>query len=96
MGRGKSAFGGRAWYGCERLRGGLGGTLPCGVEAFRERGASRPHETWHNGREPRVGEFGALCKGVAVDGRLFAGIRMRAGRPRSRVGILYTLVLCNT
>ena len=47
--------------------------------------ASRPHKTWHDGREPRKGGFGAPCKGVALDGRLFAGIRMRAGRPRSRV-----------
>ena len=38
-----------------------------------------------HGREPRKGGFGAPCRGVAVDGRLFAGIRMRAGRPRSRV-----------
>ena len=47
--------------------------------------ASRPHKAWHDGREPRKGGFGAPCKGVALDGRLFAGIRMRAGRPRSRV-----------
>ena len=37
--------------------------------------ASRPHKTRHDGRDPRKGGFGALCKGVAVDGRLFAGIR---------------------
>ena len=45
--------------------------------------ASRPHKAWHNRgyllhfdrREPRKGEFGALCKGVAVAGRLFAGRR---------------------
>ena len=29
----------------------------------------------HDGREPRKGGFGAPCKGVALDGRLFAGIR---------------------
>ena len=28
--------------------------------------------------------FGAICEGVAVDGRLFAGIRLRARRPRSQ------------
>ena len=49
--------------------------------------ASRPHKPRHDGREPRKGRFGALCKGVAVDGRLFAGIRMRAGRPRSQVDV---------
>ena len=37
--------------------------------------ASRPHKAWHDGREPRKGRFGALYRGVAVDGRLFAGIR---------------------
>ena len=45
--------------------------------------ASRPHKAWHNrgylrhfdGREPRKGGFGALYKGVAVAGRLFAGRR---------------------
>ena len=47
--------------------------------------ASRPHKPRHDGREPRKGGFGAPCKGVALDGRLFAGIRMRAGRPRSQV-----------
>ena len=36
--------------------------------------ASRPHKDWHEGREPRKGGFGAPCKGVALDGRLFAGI----------------------
>ena len=64
--------------------------------------ASRPHKPRHDGRDPRKGGFGAPCKGVAVDGRLFAGIRcgrdarapggqrnrVRAGRPRSQVGIL--------
>ena len=50
----------------------------------RSRGDSRPHKSWHEGREPRKGGFGALCEGVAVAGRLFAGIRMRARRPRSR------------
>ena len=37
--------------------------------------ASRPHKPRHDGRAPRKGGFGALCKGVALDGRLFAGIR---------------------
>ena len=37
--------------------------------------ASRPHKPRHDGRDPRKGGFGAPCKGVAVDGRLFAGIR---------------------
>ena len=37
--------------------------------------ASRPHKTWHDRREPRKGGFDALCKRVAVVGRLFAGIR---------------------
>ena len=49
--------------------------------------ASRPHKARarpNDGRDPRKGGFGAPCKGVALDGRLFAGIRMRAGRPRSR------------
>ena len=51
----------------------------------RPGGISGPHgNAWHDGREPRKGGFGALCEGVAVDGRLFAGIRMRARRPRSR------------
>ena len=36
--------------------------------------ASRPHKAWHDGRAPRKGGFGAPCKGVALDGRLFAGI----------------------
>ena len=50
--------------------------------------ASRPHKTWHDRRESPNGGLGALCKRVAVDGRLFAGIRMRAGRPRSRGDVL--------
>ena len=37
--------------------------------------ASRPHKDRHDGRAPRKGGFGAPCKGVALDGRLFAGIR---------------------
>ena len=37
--------------------------------------ASRPHKTWHDRRDPRNGGFDALCKRVAVVGRLFAGIR---------------------
>ncbi len=49
--------------------------------------ASRPHKAWHNGSEPRDGRFGALCGGVALDRRLLARIRMRAGRPRSRGGV---------
>ena len=31
------------------------------------------------------------CRLIDVDRRLVAGIRMRARRPRSRVGIVYTL-----
>ena len=56
--------------------------------------ASRPHKPRHDGRDPRKGGFGAPCKGVAVDGRLFAGIECGrdaraprwARRPRSRLG----------
>jgi len=44
-----------------------------------------PWKKFARGRSWRAGQ------GSAVDGRLFAAIRMRAGRPRSRVGILYTL-----
>ena len=36
--------------------------------------ASRPHKIWRDGREPRKVWLGALCKGVAVDARLFPAI----------------------
>ena len=51
--------------------------------------ASRPHKPRHDGRDPRKGGFGAPCKGVAVDGRLFAGIRCGrdARAPRWAEGI---------
>ena len=46
--------------------------------------ASRPHIDLAREENPLKGGLGAPCRGVALDGRLFAGIRMRAGRPRSR------------
>ena len=48
--------------------------------------ASRPHSTWKSGNEPCKGGIGTPCKEPATDHRLFSGIRLRAGRPRSRVG----------
>ena len=72
--------------GLVRLQGsGLGWQAVCRNKTHPGARASRPHRTWHHGNEPCNGGFGAPCKGVALDGRLLAGIRLRAGRPRSRV-----------
>jgi len=48
---------------------------------------SRPHTTWHDGKEPCQGKLGAPCKGSAVDARLLTAITSRARCPPGSAGV---------
>ena len=67
----------RRWSDSARLP---AGSHPAGVNRDGQAQWERSTGRW----------FRCALFGGGVDGRLFAGIWMRAGRPRSRVGILHT------